>query len=95
MRKRRLTLREERFGFEPEVTFGILRSGGRIMELPITYDARTWAEGKKIGPVDTLRAVWVILREGIPYSPGRALCAAVGLAAAIAGAGWLVWRIVP
>ena len=43
------TLTAERFGFEPEITARLARSGARIFEVPISYSGRTYAEGKKIG----------------------------------------------
>jgi glycosyltransferase involved in cell wall biosynthesis len=61
----RLDLREERFGFEPEVTAKVARLGCRIYEVGISYSGRTYAEGKKIGWKDGLRAVWCILRYNL------------------------------
>jgi len=55
-----LDLREDRFGFEPEVTAKIASSGYRIYEVGVSYSGRTYAEGKKIGWKDGLRAVYVI-----------------------------------
>jgi glycosyltransferase involved in cell wall biosynthesis len=56
------TLRAERFGFEPEITARLARSGARIYEVPISYSGRTYAEGKKIGWRDGLAAFWHITR---------------------------------
>jgi glycosyltransferase involved in cell wall biosynthesis len=61
----RIELREERFGFEPEVTAKVARLGCRIYEVGISYSGRTYAEGKKIGWRDGLRAVWCILRYNL------------------------------
>ena len=47
-----LDLREDRFGFEPEVTAKLARGGWRIYEVGISYNGRTYDEGKKIGWVD-------------------------------------------
>jgi glycosyltransferase involved in cell wall biosynthesis len=58
----RITLRSDRFGFEPEFTARISRLGVRIYEVPISYHGRTYAEGKKIGWKDGISAVWSILR---------------------------------
>lgn len=58
----RLALREDRFGFEPEFTSRAARAGLRIYEVPISYSGRTYAEGKKIGWHDGVRALWVIVR---------------------------------
>jgi glycosyltransferase involved in cell wall biosynthesis len=59
---RRIRLRSERFGFEPEVTAKVARLGCRIYETPISYYGRTYAEGKKIGWKDALQAIYCILR---------------------------------
>ncbi|MBI5608498.1 MAG: glycosyltransferase family 2 protein [Deltaproteobacteria bacterium] len=56
-----LNLQEDRFGFEPEVTAKLAaRRDLRIYEVPISYDGRTYADGKKIGLKDAFRAVYVI-----------------------------------
>jgi len=58
-----LDLKENRFGFEPEVTAKISRIPDvRIYEVGISYYGRTYAEGKKIGWRDGLRALWCILK---------------------------------
>lgn len=57
-----LPLRQNRFGFEPEVTAKIARRGWRIFEVPISYSGRSYAEGKKIGWKDGVQAIWCILR---------------------------------
>jgi SAM-dependent methyltransferase len=59
---RRLDLKSQRFGIEPEITCKIARLRARVYEVPISYNGRTYAEGKKIGFKDALQAVWVILR---------------------------------
>jgi glycosyltransferase involved in cell wall biosynthesis len=57
------TLREKKFGIEPELTAKVARIPGiRIYERPISYSGRTYAQGKKIGWRDGLRALWCILR---------------------------------
>lgn len=57
------TLREQRFGIEPEITAKVAGIPGvRIYERPISYSGRTYAEGKKITWRDGLRALWCILR---------------------------------
>jgi len=61
-----ITLRENRFGFEPEVTAKIARvKGARIYEVGISYYGRTYEEGKKIGWKDGFRAIWCILKYNI------------------------------
>lgn len=61
-----IKLRENRFGFEPEVTAKIARvSGIRIYEVGISYYGRTYEEGKKIGWKDGFRAIYCILKYGL------------------------------
>src|SRR3546814_4037643 len=57
-----LDLEEDRFGFEPEVTAKLARQDLRIYEVGISYAGRTYAEGKKIGWRDGVRALVCILR---------------------------------
>lgn len=58
----RIILRENRFGFEPEITAKVARMGVRIYEVAISYYGRTYAEGKKIGWKDGFRALWCIFK---------------------------------
>jgi glycosyltransferase involved in cell wall biosynthesis len=60
-----IVLDEDRFGFEPEVTAKAARGGWRIFEVGISYSGRTYAEGKKIGWRDGVRAFYCI----VAYSP--------------------------
>ncbi len=60
-----LPLVEERFGFEPEVTAKLARTGARIYEVPCSYSGRTYEEGKKIGWKDGVRALWCIWKYGV------------------------------
>lgn len=61
-----LTLRENRFGFEPEVTAKISRIPRiRIYEVGISYYGRTYEDGKKIGYKDGFRAIYCILKYGL------------------------------
>ena len=62
---RGITLREDRFGFEAEVTAKIARGRWRIYEVPISYHGRTYAEGKKITWKDGIRGVWCTVRYGL------------------------------
>ena len=57
-----LTLEEDRFGFEPEVTSKISKARARIYEVGIAYYGRTYEEGKKIGMRDGFRALWCIAK---------------------------------
>lgn len=56
------TLKENRFGIEPELTAKVARRKYRVFEIGISYFGRTYAEGKKIGFWDALYAAWCILR---------------------------------
>ena len=59
-------LRENRFAIEPEITARLARIPGiRIVEQPISYAGRSYAQGKKIGWRDALSAVWCIVRCGL------------------------------
>ena len=60
-----LDLREDRFGFEPEVTAKIARAQWRIYEVQISYWGRTYAEGKKITWKDGVRGLWCILKYNL------------------------------
>ena len=58
---RSLPLESNRFGIEPEVTAKVARNRFRVYEVPITYNGRTYEEGKKIGWRDGVAAFWFIL----------------------------------
>jgi glycosyltransferase involved in cell wall biosynthesis len=60
-----IRIRENRFGFEPEIVAKVARRRLRIYEVPISYHGRTYEEGKKIRMKDGFRAMWVILKYGI------------------------------
>ncbi len=66
-----LELREDRFGFEQEVTSKLAGGGWRMYEVPISYYGRTYAEGKKITWKDGLHAVWCLLRYSWAARPAR------------------------
>ncbi len=55
-------LEEDRFGIEPEITAKVAAGGWRIYEVGISYTGRTYAEGKKIGWRDGMRALYCIVR---------------------------------
>lgn len=61
----RLSIEENRFGFEPEITAKVAKLGVRIFEVPISYYGRTYAEGKKIGWKDGFSAIRCILRYSL------------------------------
>ena len=65
---RQVELREDRFGFEPEVTAKIARLDVRIYEVGISYSGRTYEEGKKINWRDGVEALWCILKYGLAGS---------------------------
>ncbi|MDA8408341.1 MAG: glycosyltransferase family 2 protein [Deltaproteobacteria bacterium] len=60
-----ISIEENRFGFEPEITAKVAQLGCRIYEVGISYSGRTYAEGKKIGWRDGMRALWCILKYGL------------------------------
>jgi glycosyltransferase involved in cell wall biosynthesis len=60
-----ITIEEDRFGFEPEITAKIARGNYRIYEVGIGYFGRTYDEGKKIGWKDGLWAMWCILKYNL------------------------------
>jgi glycosyltransferase involved in cell wall biosynthesis len=60
-----LPLSANRFGIEPELTAKLAQAGARIYELPISYDGRSYAEGKKINWKDGFAAIWYILRSNL------------------------------
>lgn len=62
-------LKENRFGFEPEVTELVARLNFNVYECAIYYQPRTYQEGKKIGWKDGARALYCILHYGAPYAP--------------------------
>jgi glycosyltransferase involved in cell wall biosynthesis len=70
-----ITIEEDRFGFEPEITAKVAKLGCRVYEVGVSYSGRTYAEGKKIGLKDGFRALWCILkynlRGGATAAPSR------------------------
>jgi glycosyltransferase involved in cell wall biosynthesis len=60
-----IEVEEDRFGFEPEITAKISRLNCRIYEVGISYYGRTYAEGKKIGWKDGVRAIYAILKYNL------------------------------
>jgi glycosyltransferase involved in cell wall biosynthesis len=59
------SLKQNRFGFEPEITAKVARSGARVYEVAVSYAGRTYAEGKKIGWKDGVKAFYYVLRYGL------------------------------
>ncbi len=60
-----IEIEEDRFGFEPEITAKTAKTGCRIYEVGISYYGRTYAEGKKIGWRDGVRAIYCIIKYNV------------------------------
>jgi len=65
----KITIEEDRFGFEPEITAKVAklakRNNLKIFEVGISYNGRTYSEGKKIRAKDGFRALWCILKYNL------------------------------
>ncbi|MCU0242566.1 MAG: glycosyltransferase family 2 protein, partial [Vicinamibacteria bacterium] len=59
---KKLVLRSDRFGIEPEITAKLFKAGARVYEVPITYEGRDYAEGKKITWKDGFPALWSLIK---------------------------------
>ncbi len=64
-----IEIEEDRFGFEPEITAKVAHGGWRVYEMGISYHGRTYAEGKKIGWKDGVRALYCIFRYNARHLP--------------------------
>ncbi len=60
-----IPVEENRFGFEPEITAKVAKTGCRVYEVGISYYGRSYAEGKKIGWKDGFRAIYCILKYNL------------------------------
>ncbi len=60
-----IRIEENRFGFEPEITAKIAKTGCRVYEVGIAYHGRTYSEGKKIGWKDGFRALYCIIKYNV------------------------------
>ena len=60
-----ITIEENRFGFEPEITAKVSKLGCRIYEVGISYYGRTYEDGKKIGWRDGVRAIYCIIKYNL------------------------------
>jgi glycosyltransferase involved in cell wall biosynthesis len=60
-----IIIEEDRFGFEPEITVKVSKLRLRVYEVGISYSGRTYAEGKKIGWKDGVRAIWSLAKYGL------------------------------
>ena len=67
-----IRIQENRFGFEPEITAKVAKLRCRIYEVGISYDGRSYAEGKKIGLKDAMRALLCLFKYGFCYRPSAA-----------------------
>jgi glycosyltransferase involved in cell wall biosynthesis len=60
-----VAIEEDRFGIEPELTAKVAKMNLRIYEIPVSYRGRTYADGKKIGWKDGVRAMYCIVKYGV------------------------------
>ena len=60
-----LQIKEKSFGFEPEITIKLAKKNSRFFEVPISYNGRSYKEGKKIGLKDAFIAVYCIFRYAL------------------------------
>lgn len=72
-----ITIEEDRFGFEPEITAKVAQARCRIYEVGISYQGRTYGEGKKIRWHDGVRALYVILKYNLFRRQSRSTAAAI------------------
>jgi len=79
-----IPIRSDRFGFEPEITIKVAKRQARVYEVPISYNGRTYEEGKKIGLKDAFQALWVMLhfwvRDDLYRDPGAEILDAFSVA---------------
>lgn len=71
IRKLAKDLKSKQFGFEPEITARVAKSGARVYEIGISYYGRSKEEGKKIGFSDGLKAIWEIIYFNVTISKDR------------------------
>lgn len=60
-----IEIKENSFGIEPEITAKVAKAKARVYEVGISYHGRTYEEGKKIGPVDAVEALFAIIKYNI------------------------------
>lgn len=60
-----IEIEEDRFGFEPEITAKVAKTGCRLYEVGISYSGRTYKEGKKINWKDGIRAIYCIIKYNL------------------------------
>lgn len=61
----KIAIEEDHFGFEPEITAKVAKSGCRVFEVGVSYNGRTYEEGKKIGWRDGFRAIYAIVKYNL------------------------------
>ena len=66
-----ISIEEDRFGVEPELTAKVAKMRLRVYEVPVRYAGRTYEEGKKIGWKDGVRALYAIVKYGVRRSTDR------------------------
>jgi dolichol-phosphate mannosyltransferase len=66
---RKIVIHEDRFGIEPELAAQVAQLRVRVFEMGISYDGRTYEEGKKIGLKDAFRALYCIIRYNASHAP--------------------------
>ena len=59
---KKITIKSNRFDFEPEITAKILKTNARFLEVPISYNARNTEQGKKITWKDGVQAIWTLFK---------------------------------
>lgn len=59
---KQIHIKEDRFGFEPEITAKVAKGKYRVYEVGISYSGRDYSEGKKIGWKDGVRALWCVIK---------------------------------
>ena len=65
----RIVIHEDRFGVEPELVAQVAQFRVRVYEMGISYDGRTYEEGKKIGLKDAFRALYCVIRYNASHAP--------------------------
>ena len=58
---KKINLKEKSFSFEPEITIKLAKNNNKFFEVPITYNGRSYSEGKKIGIKDAFIALKAII----------------------------------
>ncbi len=98
LRAIRPRLTESRYGIEPQMVAALAAHGARVVEVPVSYDPRSTAQGKKIGWRDGVRALWVITRQRAGkqslLSPGKLFLQLTIFVVGVALLAWITVRAV-